>query len=156
MKILTPTTPVDQCTWDCPSIFLAGSIEMGRAIRWQDRFIEQFSERDVVFLNPRRDDWDNCIEQTREDPQFRAQVQWELYMLNRADLIVMNFEPGTISPVSLLELGLFANSRKMIVCSPEGFHRKGNVDIVCDWMQVSQVSTFKDLLNYVDNWIGDA
>jgi hypothetical protein len=41
----------------------------------------------------------------------------------------MYFVPGTISPISLMELGLFAN--KCVVYCPEGFERKGNVDIVC-------------------------
>ena len=41
------------------SLFLAGSIEMGKAELWQDRITEQFKDAEnVVILNPRRDDWD--------------------------------------------------------------------------------------------------
>jgi hypothetical protein len=51
--------------------------------------------------------------------------------LNECDIIFMYFSPGTKSPISLLELGLHADSRKMIVCCPDEFWRKGNVEIVC-------------------------
>jgi hypothetical protein len=43
----------------------------------------------------------------------------------------MYFSPETQSPISLLELGRFADRRNMVVCCPKGFWRKGNVDILC-------------------------
>ena len=43
----------------------------------------------------------------------------------------MYLAPETKSPISLLELGLHAAGGKMIVVCPEGFWRKGNVEIVC-------------------------
>jgi hypothetical protein len=57
------------------------------------------------------------------------------------------FDPNTKSPVSLLELGLHAKERKLIVYCPEGFWRKGNVDIVCEAYKVKQVKTFEELLD---------
>lgn len=112
------------------SVFLAGSIEMGTAEDWQQTVVDAFPTG-VTFLNPRRDDWDSSWEQTITNPQFNAQVNWELDNIEAADFILMYFDPATKSPVSLLELGLFADPRKMIVCCPTGFWRKGNVDIVC-------------------------
>lgn len=47
-------------------------------------------------------------------------------------LIVMNFVPDTISPISLLELGRYATSGKMHVVCPQGYFRKGNVEVICD------------------------
>jgi hypothetical protein len=61
----------------------------------------------------------------------------------------MYFDPNTTSPISLLELGLHAKSKKMIVCCPEGFWRKGNVDIVCKTYNVHQVDTLDDIINYL-------
>jgi len=40
-------------------------------------------------------------------------------------------DPATQSPISLLELGLYANSGKLTVICPDGFYRKGNVEVVC-------------------------
>ena len=113
-------------------IFLAGSIEMGKAEDWQAAIPELFKDRqDLTFFNPRRDDWDSSWEQKESNPQFNYQVNWELDHLDKADIIFMYFSPETKSPISLLELGLYANLEKMIVCCPDDFYRKGNVDIVC-------------------------
>lgn len=114
------------------TVFLAGSIEMGKAEDWQAVIPELFKDRDkLTFLNPRRDDWDSSWEQKESNLQFSKQVNWEMDMLDACDIIFMYFSPETKSPISLLELGLYAKSHKMIVCCPDEFWRKGNVDIVC-------------------------
>lgn len=41
------------------NVFLAGSIEMGKAKEWQKEFIEALSDKPIRFLNPRRNDWDS-------------------------------------------------------------------------------------------------
>jgi hypothetical protein len=127
------------------SIFLAGSIELGSAGNWQRFLEEKLSGTDVILFNPRRDDWDSSWIQSKTDPKFREQVEWELEAMERANLIAMYFEPATKSPVSLLELGLFARSGKVLVCCPEGFWRKGNVDMVCARYGVKQVEALNDL-----------
>ena len=60
-----------------------------------------------------------------------AAVEWELDGLERADVIAMWFAPETKAPITLLELGLFARSGKVVVGCPNGFWRKGNVEVVC-------------------------
>ena len=39
-------------------VFLAGSIEMGKAEDWQSEMTKFFNELDWGVFNPRRDDWD--------------------------------------------------------------------------------------------------
>lgn len=131
------------------SVFLAGSIEMGAAENWQADIERALFSTDVVIFNPRRDDWDSSWTQSIDNPQFREQVEWELNALERANVIAMYFDPATKSPISLLELGLFARSGKLIVCCPDGFWRKGNVDIVCNRCDIEQVSTLEGLINHV-------
>lgn len=132
MKVIKPVDETQYyCKHSSTTVFLAGSIEMGRAEDWQSVIPQQFTDRsDVVFFNPRRDDWDSSWEQKASNPQFNHQVNWELNKLEEADIIFMYFSPKTASPISLLELGIFKKSN-IIVCCPEGFYRKGNVDIVC-------------------------
>jgi len=114
------------------SIFLAGSIEMGKAEDWQKTIENTFvGVEEITLLNPRRNDWDSSWEQKESNPEFNKQVNWEMNMLEKANIIFMYFSPETKSPISLLELGMHARENKMIVCCPEGFWRKGNVDIVC-------------------------
>jgi hypothetical protein len=128
------------------SVFLCGSIEMGSAINWQTYVIEKLKDLDITVLNPRRDDWDSSWVQSIDNPQFREQVEWELEAQEKADVIVIYFDKDTKSPITLLELGLFVRSGKLIVCCPEGFWRKGNVDIVCKKYNVTQVDSLDKLV----------
>jgi len=114
------------------SIFLAGSIEMGKAEDWQTKVTEKFKPYDVLILNPRRSDWDSSWEQSIDNKQFNEQVTWELKAQEDADIIIMHFCADTKSPITLLELGLFARTGKVRVSCPDEFWRKGNVDICCD------------------------
>jgi len=114
------------------SVFLAGSIEMGKAEDWQEIVSQFYDMEGWDVFNPRRDDWDVSWEQDFNNPQFSQQVNWELNALKHADKILMHFCPGTNSPITLLELGLYAGSGKITVSCPPGFYRKGNVDIVCN------------------------
>jgi len=133
------------------AVFLAGSIEMGKAVDWQAEVAKNLADQDILILNPRRDDWDSSWEQSINHPQFREQVEWELNALERADTILMYFAPETMAPITLLELGIYAKSHpeKMIVCCPTGFWRKGNVDIVCNMYGVRQVEGLERLIETV-------
>ena len=101
---------------------------------------------DITVLNPRRDDWDSSWQQTIAHAQFREQVDWELSAQELAGAIAMYFEPSTKSPITLLEMGLFARSGKLIVCCPDGFWRRGNVEIVCSRYRIPMVDTLDDLV----------
>lgn len=128
--IIKPPTPFAHLL-SIPSIFLAGSIAMGQAEPWQASVEAALHDCVGLILNPRRDDWDASWRQAHDEPQFREQVEWELAAQEAVGLIIMYFDPATQAPITLLELGLFAHSGKLVVCCPEGFWRKGNVDLVC-------------------------
>jgi len=141
--ILKPPTPLNIQK----SVFLAGSIEMGVAENWQVRMEKALEGIDCKIYNPRRDDWDSSWEQKASNPQFNEQVSWELSALEQATVIALYFDPTTKSPISLLEFGLFHD--KMVVLCPEGFWRKGNVDIVCQRYNVPMVADFDALISEV-------
>ena len=61
-------------------------------------------------------------------------------------MIVVYFDHKTTSPITLLELGLFSRTGKLIVCCQEGFWRKGNVDIVCKKYNIKQVENLSELI----------
>jgi len=100
-------------------------------------------------LNPRREAWDSTWKQSITEARFREQVEWELEGQERATVIALHFAPVTKSPVTLLELGLFARTGKMVVCCPEGFWRKGNVEIVCARYGVPLTADLADLIALV-------
>jgi len=154
MKVIKPTS-VDQ-TPEGVCVFLAGSIEMGVAEDWQTLLQERLADLDITIFNPRRDEWDSSWEQRASNPEFSYQVNWEMDHLVEADIIFMYFSPDTKSPISFLELGLHAHDEKLIVCCPDGFWRKGNVEITCHRYAIPLFSNLEDaigrlrweLLNY--------
>lgn len=191
-------------------IFLAGSIEMGEAINWQQNAINLIEERlklkgqqytttyssassgmviqtgttgtagtggsgkttptvtgpiyrsrygqDYCVFNPRKGVWKET-DQKMSDDIFYRQVRWELEAMEKAETILMNFVPGTRSPISLFELGLhskfnssptqpFRNTKLVVVC-PDGFWRKGNVDIICEFYRIPQFQTIEEAIFYI-------
>lgn len=149
MKAIVITPPAQIVNTQHKKIFLAGSIEMGKAEDWQKKIIDAVQDSDRVIFNPRRENWDSSWEQTIDNPQFKEQVDWELNALESSDMIIMNLIPETMSPISLLEFGLFARSGKLVVYCPDGFWRKGNVDIVCEKYKVPQVEKFEELITLI-------
>jgi nucleoside 2-deoxyribosyltransferase-like protein len=111
------------------SVFLAGSIDQGRAIEWQQKLVEELANFEILILNPRRDDWDFSWE--ADNPKFEEQIEWELAAQEDCDLILFVFTYDSKSPVTMLELGLFAMRNDSIVLVEEGYYRQGNIDIFC-------------------------
>lgn len=146
IKVIKPDSEDQEALRFSSTIFLAGSIEMGAAIDWQNQFLtklEQVQDKihkfkpdlEITVYNPRRINWDSSWEQSINNRQFTHQVVWELEKLERCDAIFMLLDENTKSPISLLELGLFAResgTRKLIVFCGEKFWRRGNVEITCE------------------------
>lgn len=138
-------------TQNLKTIFLAGSIEQGKADDWQQETIKELASYNCLILNPRREQWDSSWEQTIDNPLFYEQVEWELSAQEQADIIAMYFAPTTLAPISLLELGLFATSQKLVVCCPRPYWRKGNVDIVCRKYNIPTVNNLAELISFLKN-----
>lgn len=130
VTVIKPPTPLPLAERR-PIVFLAGAIDQGAAQDWQAEVAETLQHLDVVLLNPRRDAWDASWAQSINNPDFREQVEWELDGLERADHVLLVLPAGSMAPISLLELGLFARSGKLITCCAPGFWRRGNVEVVC-------------------------
>lgn len=141
-------------------IFLAGTIDNGTSEDWQSMVkgyllrSASIMFRDIVLLNPRREEWDASWEQSFDNAQFYQQVSWELKALKKADYIIMNILPDSKSPITLLELGLYADSGKLLVCCPPEFYRSGNVQVVCDQYSVPLYDSMDVLIaDLVNNYI---
>lgn len=129
------------------TIFLAGSIEMGSAEESQTEIIHAFNGMNCAILNPRRTDWDSSWIQNKDNINFNVQVAWEMNGIEASDLALFFFDPKTMSPISLMELGWASGmKKKCIVCCPEGFWRKGNVDLLCIRNGHLQVDSLQELI----------
>jgi hypothetical protein len=96
-----------------PSIILYGTIEPSPS-NWATSLATTLSDLPIDILNPRRDDWDSTWREDIHFAPFKEQTDWEMDHAALADIIVFYFKPGTLTPVTLLELGLFAVLRGFI------------------------------------------
>jgi hypothetical protein len=137
MKLFYPPNRRDETqtrSLSTTDIFLAGSIEMGKAENWQQKVIDALSDYDVQIFNPRRPDWDSSWDQNPDKGPFKDQVDWELDHISQCEIVIFNFVSGTVSPITLLELGLCMqrHHRSLFVCCPPDYFRYGNVKITCE------------------------
>lgn len=161
MIIVKAPEKVNLITTEQPTIFLAGSIDMGNAVDWQTQVQEALKDEHCTIFNPRRDDWDSSWVQDISNPQFKQQVDWELNSIDHADLVIFYFDPKGQSPITLLELGFVAGKfsvrpdQQAVVCCPEGFWRRGNVQIVCDREEIPFCDTIEELIGYTKLYLRD-
>jgi len=109
------------------TVFLAGTIDSGNSTNWQEELIELCKHKDITFFNPRRKDWEGEL----SNKELEYQIKWEQDHLDQADKIVMCLLDNSKSPISLLELGLYAQSGKLLVFCNKAFYRYDNVRLTC-------------------------
>jgi len=86
------------------SVFLAGGIS--NCEDWQSYIISELKDVEHITLyNPRRKNF------PIDDPKVaEAQISWEFNHLRDADMIIFWFAKGSLNPLVLYELGMWANS----------------------------------------------
>jgi hypothetical protein len=132
---------------EIPTLFLAGSIEMGKAENWQKKVVDYFESEDIIIYNPRREDWDASWNATPYNEHLENQIKWEHKHIMESDFVLFNFDPATKSPVTLMELGMmlsFPNKKNIVVCCPPDFWRYLNVITFCNTHDIF----WTDKLNY--------
>ena len=139
----------------CFKVFLAGTIDMGNSVDWQRQTFDYFKgmDRTCVLFNPRQEHWD-----ASREGEMDFQVNWELEHLEQSDCIIMNILGNSQSPISLLEMGLFARSGKLLVSCEKDFYRYDNVRITCQRYQIPLYDNLDDLLeaNFADKKVKSA
>ncbi|EOO03910.1 hypothetical protein UCRPA7_563 [Phaeoacremonium minimum UCRPA7] len=115
------------------SVFLAGSTSpVPGEPDWRDTLTSALVALPVTVYNPLRPDWDGSWREDVSFAPFREQVQWELEKQDAADVVVVYFHPASKAPISLMELGLSTRrAGRSVVCCPEGYWKRGNVQLVC-------------------------
>ena len=150
MKIITPNNEFTELknligNPKSYSIFLAGTIDNGNSYDWQkdliDKIIdlEQLNNVYLNIFNPRRSNWN--ANPTKEDLEY--QIKWEQEHLDKADIICMVLSDNSKSPITLLEMGLYANSGKLIVFCTNKFYRYDNVRLTCEKYLIPLVQSTK-------------
>jgi hypothetical protein len=146
MIILTPESTINKGAnkLNTKSVFLAGTIDNGDSMNWQDKVINELINLDVKNLeiyNPRREHWNP--NPTKEE--MEKQIKWEQNHLDTSDIIAMVLLDDSKSPISLLELGLYANTNKLIVFCTPNFYRWDNVRLTCEKYNIELVQDVNPL-----------
>lgn len=75
--------------------------------------------------------------------------------MDAVDVIAIYFGAEAKAPITLLELGLFARSGKAVVACPEGFWRRGNVQVICEKFGIQLTGSVEELSKAVEKKISD-
>lgn len=146
MIIITPEEMVNKGAnkLDTKSIFLAGTIDNGNSLNWQDKVINELINLGVSckIFNPRREHWNS----NPSKEEMEKQIKWEQDHLDKADIIAMVLLDDSKSPISLLELGLYVNTKKLIVFCTTNFYRWDNVRLTCEKYNIELVQDLNPLI----------
>ena len=144
--IITPETIINKEAkkLDVKSVFLAGTIDNGDSLNWQDNVIIELINLGVScnIYNPRREHWNS----NPSKEEMENQIKWEQDHLDKADVIAMVLLDDSKSPISLLELGLYAKSNKLIVFCTPNFYRWDNVRLTCKKYNIELVQDLHPLI----------
>lgn len=118
------------------SVFFAGTIDNGDSLNWQEELSNMLNSININIYSPRCLKWNpNCTKEELDN-----QIKWEQKYLDKSDMIIMVLLDESKSPISLLELGLYAKSKKIIVfCTPK-FYRYDNVRLTCEKYNIPLVN----------------
>lgn len=138
--------PSEEASRGVKSVFLAGTTSKVDTSDWRETLSTSLSDVPVTIFNPYRADWDSSWREDINFTPYREQVEWELEKQDKADFVVVYFHPATQAPVSLLEFGLCARvpGKALVVC-PEGFWKRGNVQVACEKYGVEMVDSVHGL-----------
>ena len=112
-------------------IFLAGSIDQPEENNWRKHAILHIqnswfnhpdNEDSITIYSPRRSGkWSTEME--------NEQAAWDTSKLSMVDYIILHLTGTTISPVSLLELGIFITNPKLFLSIDDSYTRKHVVEL---------------------------
>lgn len=133
-------------------VFLAGTIEQGNSRDWQKiAFDKIMYNENIAIISPRRDDWDAKWVQKISNNDFVTQVLWEQEAIKRATHVLFNFEPETISLISMGEFfQCIALNKNMVVCCPEEYRGYGNISVMCAANNVSLYHTLDQATDHLN------
>jgi hypothetical protein len=143
-------------------LFLAGGIT--NVEDWQSKVCEELKDiNDLTIYNPRRDNFDTSNPNVQEE-----QMIWEFNHLRDANILMFWFSYETLQPITLYELGMWANGRLFHGEKPRtvwiGIHPsyKRKEDVIIQTKLVAPYTKFwnnldemilnieSDLENYID------
>ncbi|GAB1856239.1 hypothetical protein MHTCC0001_10740 [Flavobacteriaceae bacterium MHTCC 0001] len=122
-------------------VFLAGSIDLKLKGDWRSELINIVGDK-VHFIDPTISNHDEL-----DDIQMKKHINWELDALNLADKVFLNLLPDSKSPISLIELGMYVRTSKLIVVCPEAFYQSRYIKTLCEKYNVPLFDSLNSAVN---------
>lgn len=144
--------PQDQ-QWDgsldgCIKIYLSGSVDLGKPMGWQEKFIngltklsdpvngdDRFKNKSFCVFNPRMPIGNPSP--TLDNPEFCGKFRWELQMMGVADVVFCNFLKKSKAPSAIYGLLLSAQTPgKVILRCPLEYSGYPTIKLISEVYQV--------------------
>lgn len=123
--------------------FLAGSIDYHLQSNWRQEIINKTGSS-VHFFDPTRIDHNEL-----SNFKMKEHIKWELDALDISDKIILNFLPNAKSPISLVELGMYVSTSKLIVICPNEFYQSRYIKVLCNKHKTSIFNTINEAVQYL-------
>ncbi|MFK7786732.1 MAG: nucleoside 2-deoxyribosyltransferase domain-containing protein [Crocinitomicaceae bacterium] len=139
--VFTSRNNTSQLAQNRTCIFLAGSMAQESSSNWRKTVVNQFGDTYHFFVptHPNHD-------QTGDD-EMKTHIEWELNGLAKADFILLNFLADARSPISMVEMGMYIQSGKLIVVCPKNFYKRRYVETLCEKYTTPLFNHLDQLLN---------
>lgn len=108
---------------------------------WQSKFTNELDSLRVDVFSPR---YPSSHTVTPPDGLF----EWEIDHMSIANVIAFNFIPDEDCSSALIALGMYAKTDRIIVCCPDGFFKKGDIDALCNREDIPQVDSLDLLIKW--------
>lgn len=128
-------------------IFLAGSMDINQPYTWRKNVIKTLNSK-ACFLDPTRLDHN-----TMNNIEMENHINWELEALALSDIVFLNFLPTSQSPISLIELGMYVKSTKLLVNCPDQFYQSRYIKALCKKYKVPIYPSLNESLQYLKNML---
>lgn len=130
-------------------IFLSGSTENSDKDSWQDKLLKELEDLNVTMLNPYRADYNSL-----SDSELTKQIEWELDGLERADIVAIYFDSSTKAAITLLELGLSAKNKTVVIFCEGKFWKHKEVTVVAKKYKLSVFDNYDNFVKKIKHEIG--
>ncbi|WP_055447706.1 nucleoside 2-deoxyribosyltransferase domain-containing protein [Lacinutrix mariniflava] len=123
--------------------FLAGSMDFNESNSWRQKIMQEMKHL-VHFLDATRIEHNDF-----SDSQMKEHIEWELDALIISDKIILNFKEDSKSPISILELGMYVKSSKLVVVCPNKFYQRRYINVLCNKYNTPFFDSFDEAIEYL-------
>ena len=145
MRVVTPSDDLESLDPDTLKIFLAGGMKNPWRKALRDK-LQKANLTNLIIIDPTIDDWASIGKNDISNPDYVRQTDWEHMGLIKADIEVFHFDSSSVSPITLIEMGMY-KSQESIICVESGYRKKAYIEYMGDRYGMPVTRTINELAN---------